>query len=244
MRRVAVLVVVLVLAGCGGGGAGRAVAPDAALSDECGSVPDGVRRVTVTGADGETLGAALVGDRQATHAVVVAHGGSQTLCDWLGIATSLAARADAVVLVPDRRGVGSSSHAQTDAADAPDDLVRAAATLDRTRVTYLGSSAGAPVALAAALRADDVCTVVLVSPASVPDVPADRLAAFGAPLFTVVEGGTERFLGAARALARLAPGAAAAGRQVEVAGTTDHSSGLVENHPEALDLLVDAVTAC
>lgn len=234
----------VVLAACSGGGGGRAVAADARLGDECSAVPEGARRVTFAGADGERLGAALVGSPTAARAVVVAHGGSQTLCDWLGIAASLASRADAVVLVPDRRGVGSSSHAQTDAADAPDDLLRAAATLDRRRVTYLGSSAGGPIALAAALRADDVCTVALVSTASVPDVPAARLAAFDAPLFTVVEAGTERFLSTSRELARLAPTAAGAGRQVEVAGTTDHSSGLVENHPEALDLLVAAVTAC
>jgi pimeloyl-ACP methyl ester carboxylesterase len=207
-------------------------------------VPDGARRTTFTGADGETLGAAEVGSPDAPHAVVVAHGGSQTLCDWLGIATSLATRADALVVVPDRRGVGSSSHAQTDAGDAPDDLLRAAHRLDRRSVTYAGSSAGAPVALAAALRADDVCSVALVSPASVPDVPASRLAALGAPLFTAVEGGTDRYVGVARELARLAPTATAKGQQVVVAGTTDHSSGLVEHHPEALDLLVIAVTAC
>lgn len=234
----------MLVAGCGGSGAGRAVAPEASLADECGTVPDGATRVTFTGADGETLGAARVGAPGAAHAVVVAHGGSQTLCDWLGIATSLARRADALVLVPDRRGVGSSSHAQTDAADAPDDLLRAARTLDRPAVTYLGSSAGAPIALSAALRADDVCSVALVSPASVPDVAADRIAASQAPLFTVVEAGTERFLSTAREIIRLAPAAAAEGRHVEVAGTTDHSSGLVENHPEALDLLVDAVRSC
>ncbi len=242
---------VVVLAGCGvvGGGAARggAVAPDGSLADECGAVPPGARRVTFRGSDGADLGAAALGRPAAVRSVVLVHGGSQTLCDWLDIAVTLADRADAEILLPDRRGVGSSSQAQTDAADLPDDVLRAAAWFaprGRAGVMYAGSSAGAPVALAAAARAQDVCSIALVSPASVPDVPVGTLERIDVPLWTVVEAGTPRFRDTARELARLAPAAAGAGGQTEVPGTTDHSSGLVENHPEALDVLVAAARAC
>ncbi|WP_158220405.1 alpha/beta fold hydrolase [Kineosporia sp. A_224] len=234
------------LAGCGSVGGG-AVAPDAPLADECGAVPPGARRVTFQGSDGADLGAAAVGRPAAVRSVVLVHGGSQTLCDWLDIAVTLAERADAEVLLPDRRGAGSSSQAQTDAADLPDDVLRAAAWFaprGRSGVTYAGSSAGAPVALAAAARAQDVCSIALVSPASVPDVPAGTLERLDVALWTVVEAGTPRFRDTARALARLAPAAAALGGQTEITGTTDHSSGLVENHPAALDVLVAATRAC
>lgn len=86
----------------------REVAADAPLGDQCPDVPESATRLTLTGADGRDLGGASVGAPGATTAVVLRHGASQTLCDWLGWADGVAADTGARVLVASSMGTQST----------------------------------------------------------------------------------------------------------------------------------------
>ena len=81
-------------------------------------------------------------------------------------------------------------------------------------------------------------------PASLPHVEPGAAKVLTVPLFLTWEGGNGGIASVAQRVRGLAPTAAGNGESVAVPGTKDHSSGLVENHPEALDVLVDAVRAC
>jgi pimeloyl-ACP methyl ester carboxylesterase len=263
------LLIGFLLSGCASA-TGEAVSavPDGPLLRECSAVPDGARRVTLVTDDGVRLGAAALGPAQASRGVVVAHGASQTLCDWLDVGQRLAERADALVLLVDRRGVGSSE-AGGSVVDYPRDVIAGQRWLTAQgvrQVSVVGSSAGTPVALAAAdpaaagtsvdpagtrYPAPDrtPCSVVLVSPIAMVGGTGGSIGlsgrrGLGVPLWTAAEGDNPAIVAAARDVARELAPAATRGRQLVVAGTRDHSIGLVEHHPEALELLVAATTSC
>ena len=278
---VALTALLPVLAGCSyATAAPETVAPTPDYPKQCGGpLPEGVGEAGYPAPDGTYLYALTVGRADAAHRVVLVHGRTQNACDWMQLARRLADRADAYVIVPDRRGVGQNEDAPTDgsqsvqvsdvvaAADAVTRLLTvpapattstatatgsattAGAAADRGRpVTVIGSSAGAPIALAAAVTpatgAPAPCSVALVSPASVPDVDPAAFRALTSPLFVTWEDDNDGIAATAQEILALAPAAAANGAAVEVAGTRDHSSGLVEKHPKAFDTLVDAVRAC
>jgi len=121
----------------------RRVAPDTPLDQQCESVPEGARRLVLSGSDGVALGAAVLGPQTADVGVVIAYGASQTLCEWLGIASALASL-PAQVLILDRRGRGSSD-GPASIVKLPDDLLTALAWQQAHgvgKVAVLGSSAG------------------------------------------------------------------------------------------------------
>ncbi|SDH93585.1 Alpha/beta hydrolase family protein [Sinosporangium album] len=194
----------LLLVSCGGGGP-RRVTPDAALDAQCDSVPSGAERVVVEAIDGVRLGAAVIGSPSADVVVVVVHGGTQTLCDWLEEAARLAKTHGVRVIVPDRRGFGSSE-GRAEAHLYPSDTVDAAFLMshkwavttryrsgrDKPAFVMLGASYGAPIALMAAmpeslqerlgptdalmpLRMPPSCAAVVISPALSIEEPAGRL---------------------------------------------------------------------
>jgi pimeloyl-ACP methyl ester carboxylesterase len=261
------LLALALLTACGDDKDAR-VAAAASLDAECSSVPEGAARVTLTASDGARLGAAVIGASSAPVGVVIAHGSSQTLCDWLDEAQRIANTDRARVLVVDRRGVGSSSSAHQDPPLWPQDLVAGARWLERHgthRIVLMGSSFGAPIAVVAASPTGSryavfpnrpgaapvapPCAVILISPVTWVDgmggeVSAPAIREFRSPLFVAYETGTREIREAARSLRNrvLAVGAPAV-RMVAIAGI-DHSIGLVEHHAEARALVDGGVRSC
>jgi len=228
----------------------RTVAPDAALDDQCGRVPDAARRTALVAQDGRKLGAALVGDDDARAAVVLRHGASQTICDWLPWADELAATGVRVLLF-DRRGQGSSP-GDPGLAHEPDDLASAVEGLRASgadRVVLVASSMGNSVTFAALERiTSDVCAVVSVSPVLTSADSSGRVdgrtpAPLPPSLFTTWETGNPTIAANARRLATLADEQRSQVRELPV-DTDDHSLALVRNHDEVRDFVTDAVSSC
>lgn len=239
--------------------AARVVDVDAPLPEQCDEVPSSALRSTVTDADGNRLGAALVGGGNTGPAVVLRHGASQTLCDWLTWADHLQASTGAEVLLFDRRGSGSSAHlASAGGGDSRDaaDLVAAARGLGSTAgdrrgrpLVTVSSSRGTRSAHAAledlgSLEGVEHCGWAAVSPVLSSTVAIPRPGAGQHPRLTLVweEGRTD----VAAAVPALAAAAAAARWTVveEAVDTDDHSLALVRNHREAAAAVTAAVRAC
>lgn len=225
-------------------------ASDDPLTDQCSDVPDDASRVTLTAADGRTLGAAAVGNADATTAVVLRHGASQTLCDWLGWADEIAAEQGVRVLLFDRRGQGSSP-GETGLAPEPDDLVGAVALArdeGAEQVVLVGSSMGNSVVFSAlpALDADGhpICAVVSISPVLTSGALDGRSPTpLPATTWVTWESPDARITGFAESLQRDAERQGGAARTLPV-DTDHHSLALVKNHDEVRAFVSDAVGSC
>ena len=270
----AAAVALLLAAGLGGAGCGLldrgggTVDPDTPLAEQCGDVPDGAQRVVLTAADGRSLGAAVVGDAAAPVGLVLVHGLTQTLCDWLPEAARIAREADARVLLEDRRGRGSSP-GREDASHWPGDVVTGARWLRDAgagRVAVLGSSLGGPIALAAASPSGPrtavdppqpeapvldppPCAAIAVSPitASSGDGGSVRVAAiedFASPLWIAYEAGSGGMASGVEGIAAGLRAAGAPAQHLHPEPGSDHSIGLVEGHPDVQRFLVEAVRSC
>ena len=146
----------------------REVAADAPLDEQCRSVPDSARRVTLPGLlDGRPLGGAVVGADDARTAVVLRHGASQTLCDWLDWADELVDATGVRVVLFDRRGQGSSPGEAGLALEPLETAIVAAWSRETgaDEVVLVASSMGNSVTFAALEAIDDaVCALVSISP--------------------------------------------------------------------------------
>lgn len=233
----------------------RTVAPLTPLGEQCGEVPGQARRVTFDGADGTTIGAAALGSDDARTVVVLRHGASQTLCDWLPWAADVESATDAQVLLFDRRGRGSTP-ADPSVADEPEDLARAVALLTGGRdraVVLVASSMGNAVQLSALdLLPEPPCALVAVSPVLrtaddhgrlAPDPTALPHAAWPDHLWVAHETGNQQVSAYAAALTGAGRSADARTHALPV-DTDDHSRQLVEQHPEVQKWITDAVATC
>ena len=227
----------------------RRVAPNTPLDQQCESVPDGARRLVLSGSDGVALGAAVLGPQTADVGVVIAYGASQTLCEWLGIAGELAGL-PAQVLILDRRGRGSSDGPAA-IVKLPDDLLTALAWQQAHgvgKVAVLGSSLGSAPALVAGSD-PRACAAIGVSPltrvadgsgsVTVLDVPA-----YSASAWLVYEQDNDDIRTGAEAIA--AHLRSIGSRRVEVLAIpgSDHSRQLVLRHPEVLEYIRNAIRSC
>lgn len=236
--------------------AGRTVPADASLATQCPGVPATVlgkaTRTTVTGTDGRVLGAAYVGPAGAKVGVVLRHGASQTLCDWLPWAADLSATTGARVLLFDRRGRGSSPGA-ADVTLEPGDTAAAVAHLraDGTAaVALVGSSMGNAV-LYAALPGihPSPCAVASVSP--VLTATDDHGTVDGAHPTGLVANTWLTWEARNSAIVRevdtvkaaLAKAGLPAPHELPV-DSRDHSRALVNNHPQVVEFLRQAVASC
>lgn len=238
MPRLAVLIVLALLTGCG-------VAPDSPLADQCDTVPPGAERVVLRAESGVRLGAAVVGPPDAPVGMAVAHGAGHTLCDWLPAMSALAERLHVRVIVPDRRGTGSSE-GDGEVGELAADLQTALTWLHdqgATRLAALGSSYGGPIAVLAAQRATSLpmCVAIAVSPLTgieggVAPLAEDKPVP---SLWTVAE---TAFGANATALFEKIP-QARKGR-LKILPVDDHSLGLLRGHPEAMTFVEDALRTC
>ncbi|GAB1822757.1 alpha/beta fold hydrolase [Herbidospora sp. RD11066] len=238
MSRLRFLIALALLTGC-------AVAPDSPLADQCDTVPPGAERVTLLADDGIRLGAAVVGPATATAGVAVAHGAGHTLCDWLPEMSALAGKLNVRVIIPDRRGKGSSEGEEEVAALAGD-LHKALTWLrddGATKLAALGSSYGGPIAVLATQRATalPMCTAIAVSPLTGIEGGVAPLAE-NRPvpsLWTVAE---TAFAANATALFERIPQTTKG--QIKILPVGDHSLGLLRQHPEAMTFVEEAIRSC
>ncbi len=216
-------------------GGDRTTAADAPLTDQCDDVPGNATRVTLLADDGMRLGGALVGPATADVGLVLRHGASQTICDWLPWAADLSEATGVRVLLFDRRGHGSSPGSSDAAAEAGDTAVAASRLLEDgvVRVALLGSSMGSgPVLDAVASLPVPPCALIGVSPvvAASDELPEN--------VWVTWETGSSGVVSAAGTWTA-APGAHAL--PVE---TDHHSLGLVTQHGDVQEFLREAVASC
>lgn len=225
-------------------------AADAPLDDQCRDVPASADRLTLKATDGRRLGAASVGDTDATTTVVVRHGGSQTLCDWLGWADEIADEHEVRVLLFDRRGEGSSP-GEAGLASEPADLVDAVSLAHdegAEKVVLVASSMGNSVTFSAlpALEKEEhpICAVVSISPV-LSSGPLDATSPAPLPATTWITW-EARNPGVAGTAAQLAAQAERQGVRSESlsADTDDHSLALVKNHDEVREFVAEGVGSC
>ncbi|WP_181312244.1 alpha/beta hydrolase [Nocardioides campestrisoli] len=231
----------------------RSYAPNSPLSDQCGDAPSSARRVVLTADDETRLGAAEIGPADAGTGVVLRYGASQTLCDWLPWAEEVAAATGVRVLVFDRRGRGASP-AEESLTEEPADTVAAVRHLRGSgaqEVALVGSSMGNSVTLSALplLGRDEApCALVAISPVLTSADERGRLdgsAADPLPAATWVTWETQG-AGVSASAELLAARAVEQGSALRELGvdTADHSRQLVATHPEAAELVIDAVASC
>lgn len=239
-------------------------APTASLQDQCENAPANATRVTLRAQDGVRLGAAVIGSPDSRVGVIVVHGFDQSLCDWLGEARRIASSLKVRVLVFDRRGV-ASSEGEPEARKYVDDTVEAARWMKQTgaqEIAVMGSSYGAPIALAAGQgnggypdgdgtqapgSEPSACAVIAVSPATSIEEPSGTVLplsvkSYGPKLWIVAEEGRPDIAAnAAELFHRL-------GREhrrhlIRIPGE-DHSIALVENHEAARAAIDAAIDSC
>ncbi|REE96478.1 alpha/beta hydrolase [Thermomonospora umbrina] len=268
-RIVPTLAASLLVAGCWSGDTAKRVAPDAALKEQCASVPDGATRVTLRAVDGTGLGAAVVGPATARVGVALAHGATQTLCDWLGYARTLASATGSRVLVVDRRGVGSSE-GPANLGRLPGDLVTGARWLrsgGAERIVLMGSSMGSAGALGAAhptgprtavtprdpqapLLDPPACAVVAVSPVTRiaddrgAEIDVSGISSLPMPAWLAYEQGNPGVRAAAETLAARSRGASSPGVRLRSVPGDDHGIALIDEHADVRRFLEDAVRSC
>jgi pimeloyl-ACP methyl ester carboxylesterase len=226
--------------------------PDTALTEQCDDVPDDAERTTLSRPDGMTLGAALVGPPDARVGVVLRQGAGQTICEWLPMAGDLADETGARVLLFDRRGRGSSP-GDADLTAEPADLA-SAVTLLRDRgadeVGLVASSMGNSVMLAAL---GDVspppCAVVAISPVltssdAVGSVDGTSMEGLPGNVWVAYEERNDSIVAGVELIGSRADELGMPSPHLLPVDTADHSIGLVENHDEVRDFVVDAIGSC
>lgn len=254
------LALAAVVTTCTGPDTSRIVDADTPLAEQCGDAPREARRLVVEARDGHSLGAAVVTSTESADGplVVLRHGASQTLCDWLDWAEATAEQTGAAVLLMDRRGAGSSpgrrdlSHEPTDATAL---LAAARAELGVKRagrkVVLVGSSMGNATTLSLPAEMDErTCAVVAVSP--VPGSgPLDGIASFQALPHDLSPDSVhvtwaEDDNNVPENAVRLADAAHALGSAVtehEVKGNA-HSITMLTEHDDVVTFVEDAITSC
>ncbi len=262
MRWVAAAAVALVVLGAGAAVLGprawnhyrltRTVEPTTALGDQCDEVPDGAERITLEAADGQVLGAALVGPADATIGVVLRHGASQQICEWLPWAGRVAEATGARVLLFDRRGRGSSPGGGNLAAE-PSDTVLAVDRLRETgvdRVALVASSMGNSIMFAAVEQVHPApCALVSISPVLVSGDGSGTVdgrswdGLVNEVWVTWEEQNAAIVSNATLILDRAATLGVVDPHALGVA-TSDHSRQLILNHPEAAAFVTDAIASC
>ncbi|MFC0863532.1 alpha/beta hydrolase [Sphaerimonospora cavernae] len=249
------LLLSLTLAGLTGCGSGKPVrvSPESALRDQCGSVPSGVRRVILRARDGVRLGAAALGPADARVGVVLVHGLNQSLCDWLEEIGEVVEETHAQVVIPDRRGTGSSEGAPNMTRYVEDtiDALHWLKSGGAVRFAVMGTSYGAPIALAAGKKAGSenipICAAVAISPLQAISDRSGSVDPMVAkePLpktwIATEEGNTDIASNAKEIFSHV--NTRNRGELLFVPGK-DHSTGLVKNHPEAGRLIKDAILSC
>jgi pimeloyl-ACP methyl ester carboxylesterase len=229
----------------------RTFAPDTPLSKQCEDPPADAERITLTGADGFTLGAALVGPEDARVGLVLRQGASQRICEWLPWAAQVAEQTGARVLLFDRRGRGSSP-GEGDLRKEPVDTTIAVDYLRKAGirdVALMASSMGNSIMFSTLPElADPPCAVVSVSPVLVSGdangtVDGSALTALPDQVWVTWENGNAEVVSNAELIAERAGAGGVAAHALEV-DTADHSRQLVLNHAEVRAFLADAIGSC
>lgn len=225
----------------------RTFSPTTPLSEQCDEVPSGAQRITLTGADGTTLGAAVLGPSDAEVGLVLRQGASQKICEWLPWAGRVAAETGTRVLLFDRRGRGSSP-AEGNLSREPDDTRLAAAYLRSAgtpRVALAASSMGNSVMFSALTDLEPApCAVLAISPVLVAGdalgtVDGSALSDLPDNVWVAWEEGSA---GVAVNAARILDRAEAA--HALAVDTDDHSRQLVLNHDSVQRFFLDAIRSC
>lgn len=221
-------------------------AVDTPLDEQCEEVPDDAQRLVLEADDGFQLGGATVGPA-GRRGLVLRQGAGQTICEWLPLAGRIAEETGVRVLLFDRRGRGSSPGAG-DLTAEPGDI---AVAVDRLRsqgvrsVGLMASSMGNSVAFAALEELDrPTCVLVSVSPVLVSSdgngrVDGSTVVDLPPNVWVVTETGNTSVADYADAVVE------ASGTEHYLEIDTDrHSFGLIREHPEAADFVVEAVDSC
>jgi len=231
----------------------RTVDPSTPLAEQCDDVPDGAERVTFTGDDGETLGAAVVGPSDATVGVVLRQGASQTICEWLPWAADVAAATGDRVLLFDRRGRGSSPADGGNLSAEPGDTLRAIQLLrdqGALDVALVASSMGNSIMYTAVPDVSPPpCAVVSISPVLTSSdshglVDGSTLKRLPANLWITYETGNGSIVTNAQLIAGRAESQGLPPVHELGVDTTDHSRQLILNHPEAAAFVTEAIESC
>lgn len=221
-------------------------AVDTPLDEQCEEVPGDAQRLVLEADDGFQLGAATVG-AAGRRGLVLRQGAGQTICEWLPLAGRIAEETGVRVLLFDRRGRGSSP-GDGDLTAEPGDI---AAAVDRLRsqgvrrVGLMASSMGNSVTFAALEELErPTCVLVSVSPVLVSSdgngqVDGSGLVDLPANVWVVTETGNTSVAAYADAVVE----ASGTDHHLEI-DTDSHSFGLVRDHPEAADFVVEAVASC
>jgi pimeloyl-ACP methyl ester carboxylesterase len=226
--------------------------PDTALSEQCDDVPSAAERVTMSRGDGMILGAALVGPEDAEIGVVLRQGAGQTLCQWLPWAGEVAEATGARVLLFDRRGQGSSP-GESDLTAEPADLAGAAELLRRRGmddVALVASSMGNSVMFSALGRLPTPpCALVAISPVLVSSdshgtVDGTSMAGLPDNVWVTWEEQNGDVADNADLIQSRASDLGVPAPRLLPVDTDDHSIGLVHNHDEVRDFVVDAIDSC
>jgi pimeloyl-ACP methyl ester carboxylesterase len=226
--------------------------PETPLADQCDDVPSGASRVTVKADDGRTLGAALVGPRDASVGVVLRQGAGQTICDWLPWAGEVGQQTGARVLLFDRRGRGSSPGA-SDLTAEPDDVAAAVALLRNDgvrRVALVGSSMGNSVTFSSLKKLPArPCALVAISPVLVASDSGGTLDGgavrhYPRNVWITWEEQNPAIVDNVDHIRSQASAQDLPEPRLHGVDTHDHSIGLIDKHPDARDFVLDAIRSC
>lgn len=236
--------------------ASTTVAPDSAVAQQC---PDAgaealaaAERVVLTMSDGTRLGGAATGPAEAPEAVILRHGASQTICDWLQWAAQISERTGDRVVLFDRRGRGSSP-GQPNLSREPEDLrevVRQVSDSGPQRIALVGSSMGNSVLFAALPGLTPApCAVVAISPVlisgdSAGEVRGDALTSLTSNTWIVWETKNESVARAAGQIEQALSTQGLAAPHRLALETTDHSWTLVTKHPQVADFVREGIASC
>ena len=236
-------------------GVSKTVPADTGLAEQCADLDAttlaAARRTTIAAADGFTLGAAETGSATAKTVVILRHGASQTICDWLPWAAQTSADTGARVLLFDRRGRGSSPGTPS-LTKEPADLV-AAATKERaagaSEVVLVASSMGNSVVYAALPDlSPQPCAVVSISPVllsgdSTGEVRGDALKKVVPNTWVAWETKNPPIVRDANAVIDAVDAAGGEAQTLDVE-TADHSRQLLSKHPEVATFVREGIASC
>ena len=232
------------------------VPADTPLAKQCSGLDaatlDGARRLTIKAADGTTLGAAATGPQGASTAVVLRHGASQTICDWLPWAHEISMQTGYEVLLFDRRGRGSSPETGSLSAE-PGDLGAAVAQVraeGAEQVALVASSMGNSIMYAALPDLPSPpCAVVSISPVLISgdsrgQVRGDALEQLAANTWVAYETKNQTIADAAASIEKAALAQGNPAPRMLAVDTSDHSRQLLAKHREVAAFVRDGIASC